>query len=215
MNERGKYIVIEGQDATGKSTQVERLRQRLEQDEIDSIEFHEPGGTDMADAIRLVIKNGDLTRTPETNLLLFTAARVEVWQDARQALALGQWVVSARNFYSTIAYQGYGEGIDPKIITAVTKQFIGQDYTQPDWAGILSLEDTDEKQRRIDQRGPLDSPDTFESKDDDFQQRVNNGYLEIGRHYNLPILSADQPPEKLTEQIYASVMDSVARSDPS
>lgn len=92
MNKRGKYIVIEGQDATGKSTQVERLRQRLQQDNIDSIEFHEPGGTDMADAIRLVIKNGDLTRTPETNLLLFTAARVEIWQDALQALALGKWV---------------------------------------------------------------------------------------------------------------------------
>lgn len=210
MNETGKYIVIEGQDATGKSTQVQRLRERFDDDGIDSIEFHEPGGTPIADAIRLVIKNGELQRDPETNLLLFTAARQEIWQKARKALALGVWVVAARNYYSTIAYQGYGEGLDADRITALTEQFVGADYTNPDWAGILSLGDMSERHRRIAQRGPLDKPDTFESKDDGFQQRVNYGYLQIAHHYDLPVISAQQSPEAITDQIYVSVKESLA-----
>lgn len=210
MSERGKYIVIEGQDATGKSTQAERLRKRLSDDGISSIEFHEPGGTPIADAIRLVIKNGDLARDPETNLLLFTAARREIWQHARKALALGVWVVAARNYYSTIAYQGYGEGLSPERITQLTKEWIGSDYTYPNWAGILSLQDTAERQRRIDKRGPLKNPDTFESKDEDFQQRVHSGYLEIAHAYNLPVISAQQHPRVVTELIYASVMESLS-----
>lgn len=214
MSERGKYIVIEGQDATGKSTQVERIRKRLDDEGIDSIEFHEPGGTPMADAIRLIIKNGDLARDPETNLLLFTAARREIWHHARQALALGTWVVSARNYYSTLAYQGYGEGVDPAKIMALTEQFLGEKYAHPDWAGILSLEDTNERERRIGMRGPLDAPDTFESRDSDFQERVNNGYLEIAKIYGLEVISAHQPQLTITDAIYASLMRSSSSPEP-
>ena len=104
--ERGKYIVIEGHDGTGKSTQAERIRDRLQKEGIDSVEFHEPAGVPIADAIRTVIKDGSLERDGETNLLLFTAARHEIWKHAEKELALGKWVVSARNYYSSLAYQG-------------------------------------------------------------------------------------------------------------
>jgi dTMP kinase len=159
----------------------------------------------MADAIRLVIKNGDLAREPETNLLLFTAARREIWHHARQVLALGTWVVSARNYYSTLAYQGYGEGVDPAKIMALTELFLGKEYAHPDWAGILSLDDIDERERRIRARGTLDVPDTFESRDSDFQDRVNCGYVEIAKTYGLEIISAHQPQLAITDAIYASI----------
>jgi dTMP kinase len=205
MTERGKYIVIEGQDATGKSTQVELLRSHLAEDGIESIEFHEPGGTQMADEIRKIIKNGDLERDPVTNLLLFTAARHEIWQTARKALLHGTWVVAARNYYSTIAYQGYAQGVELDKITRITEQFIGVDYLYPDWAAILTLEDTTERERRLKERGPLETPDTFESQGDEFQQRINAGYISVAEQYNLPVISAQQTREALAEQIYLSV----------
>src|SRR5680860_1336148 len=103
----GKYVVIEGHDGTGKSTQVSLIRQRLLQHDVESIEFHEPAGSPIADAIRNVIKDGNLERDATTNLFLFSAARHEIWKtQALPALELGKWVIASRNYYSSLAYQG-------------------------------------------------------------------------------------------------------------
>lgn len=211
MTERGKYIVIEGHDGTGKSTQVERLRARLAEAGIGSIEFHEPEGVPIADEIRHVIKNGTLERDGKTNLLLFTAARHEIWKRAQHALGSGTWVVSARNYFSTLAYQGYGEGLDPGLIITLTEQFTDGAYMSPDLAVILSLDDKEERERRIAARGTPKNPDTFESKGDAFQQRVKNGYMSIAKDKNLPVISTAQSPEAVTEQIY-SLAISIDRS---
>jgi dTMP kinase len=205
MTERGKYIVIEGHDGTGKSTQVDLLREKLAADGIESIAFHEPEGTPIANEIRTIIKNGDLARDPETNLLLFTASRHEIWQQARAALMSGKWVVTARNYYSTMAYQGYGEGLDLDLITNTTKQFTDDRYIHPDIAIILSLEDEITRAQRIDQRGELTNPDTFESRDAAFQRSVKDGYLAIAHTYDLPVIAADQPIDTISTQIYALV----------
>lgn len=201
----GKYIVIEGNDGTGKSTQVELLRTRLKNDGIQTIEIHEPGGTAVADAIRQVIKNGSLERSAKTNLLLFTASRQEIWQHAEAHLAKGTWVIAARNYFSTLAYQGYGEGLDRELILSVTQQFTSDRYMTPDLAVILTLEDEDERKRRIGQRGDLDNPDTFESKDSSFQQRVSDGYLHIAKDRSLPVISALQTPQQISDEIYALI----------
>lgn len=202
MAERGRYVVIEGHDGTGKSTQVKLLREKLTADGIDSIEFHEPEGTPIADEIRHIIKNGDLPRGGKTNLLLFTAARHEIWKQAQRELAKGKWVIAARNYFSTLAYQGYGEGLDLDLIIKTTQQFTDDTYMNPDFTVILSLENETEREKRITQRGALENPDTFESKSRDFQQKVAAGYLEIARKRQLPIISAAQSPERIAEQIY-------------
>lgn len=200
---RGKYIVIEGSDGTGKSTQVALLRKKLALQGIDSIEFHEPGGLPIADNIREVILDGSLERRPETNLLLFTAARCELWHDAYQRLQRGVWVVAARNYFSTLAYQGYGEGLDLKLITDTTRRFTNDLYMHPDVAVILRLEDEAEREARIDKRGTLSTPDTFESKTSKFQQDVQEGYIKIAKEYNLPLINAAQSPEVITDAIDA------------
>lgn len=200
---RGKYIVIEGHDGTGKSTQVALLRNKLAKDGIDSIEFHEPGGVPIADEIRTIIKNGSLPRDSTTNLLLFTAARHEIWQEAQEKLASGTWIIAARNYFSTLAYQGYGEGLDTRLITETTRQFTDEAYMQPDIAVILSLDDEGEREKRIAQRGELENPDTFESKGDTFQRKVKIGYLTIADELQLPVISAQQPAEVITERIYS------------
>jgi dTMP kinase len=203
MSERGKYIVIEGSDGTGKSTQVGLLREKLAEAGIESIEFHEPEGAPIADEIRTIIKNGELPRDAQTNLLLFTAARHEIWKHAEQQLKLGTWVVAARNYFSTLAYQGYGEGLDLDLITETTRKFTSQTYMSPDLAVILSLDDEKERERRISSRGELQKLDTFESRNSDFQVAVKDAYLQIARELGLPVISASQTPEQITAEIYS------------
>lgn len=201
--ESSKYVVIEGHDGTGKSTQVGIIRQKLQTYGIESIEFHEPAGTPIADAIRTVIKNGSLERDPKTNLLLFSAARCEIWNKrAIPALKLGQWVVASRNYYSTLAYQGYGEDLNIAEIESITRQSTDERYMNPDIALILDIDDEDERAKRIGIRGVLENPDTFESKDEVFQSKVKNGYLDIAKTHNIPVISASQTINEVAEELW-------------
>lgn len=203
MSERGKYIVIEGHDGTGKSTQVQRIRQRLASAGIESIEYHEPSGTPISSEIRSVIVNGDLQRSGLTNVLLFSAARHEIWHNvARPALELGKWVVASRNWYSTLAYQGYGENVDKDFIVNLTRTATDDLYMTPDLAAILNLDDTTERDKRIDDRGQLARPDTFESRPEDFQTSVRHAYLDIAQNHNIPVISANDTKDKVTYQLW-------------
>lgn len=199
---RGKYIVIEGNDGTGKSTQVGLIREKLAAKGIESIEFHEPQGSPIADEIRTIIKNGSLERDSRTNLLLFTAARHEIWKHAQAELEKGIWVVAARNYFSTLAYQGYGEGLELELIMSTTALFTNELYMKPDMAVILTLEDEQERIKRISGRGSLAVQDTFESRDQSFQTALQEGYLAIAKEYKLPVISASQPKEVITKQIF-------------
>lgn len=203
MTTPGKYVVIEGHDGTGKSTQVVRVRERLRELGIESIEFHEPEGSPIADEIRTVIKNSTLPRDGTTNLLLFSAARHDIWfSRALPALAEGKWVVASRNYYSTLAYQGYGEGLDLELISTTTRIATDDQYLRPDIALILNLDDTREREARIAARGELDNPDTFESKGEDFQSKVQNGYLEIAHTHNIQVISATQSIDAVHRDIW-------------
>ncbi len=174
----GKYIVIEGHDGIGKTTQVDRLVSNLNKHNFEAIEIAEPGGTDIGYDIRQIIKNGELERDAITNLLLFTADRREMWnQKALPALRIGKFVVSARNWYSTLAYQGYGEGLDIDLIKETTMNYVGKNYSSPDLSILLSNNDQKERLGRIENRGSeSDNNDTFESRPDDFQNAVSLGY---------------------------------------
>lgn len=200
MSARGKYIVIEGNDGSGKSTQVEELANWLQQNDISTFVVHEPGGVAVADAIREIIKNGTLKRDALTNLLLFSAARHEIWREAKKKLANGTWVVSARNYYSTIAYQGYGEGLDTSTILDATRLATDESYMNPDLAFILSL-DSEGLKSRIDKRGKLPTPDTFEQRSSEFQNNVNQAYTAIADQYNIQIIDAAQSIESVQAQI--------------
>jgi len=201
----GKYVVIEGHDGTGKSTQVGLIRQKLLQIGIDSIEFHEPAGSPMADAIRTILKNGNIKREAMTDMLLFSAARHELWHKrALPALKSGKWVVASRNYYSTLAYQGYGEGLDFNLIEKTTEYATDKHYLRPDVPLILDL-DNDAREERIKQRGELENPDNFESKNDLFQTRVRHGYLDIAKDRNIVIISADQTIEQIAKEIWKHI----------
>lgn len=201
--EFGRTVVIEGNDGLGKSTQVEKIAERLDSHGISSIQFHEPGGVEISQEIRDVIKNGDLARTALTNVLLFTASRRENWlQEGRTALQDGTWVLLARNHWSTDVYQGFGEGVPIWQIHLLTRALVGNDYYSPDHKFILNSFDEAARERRIAQRGVLENPDTFESRDQAFQTRVNDGYRKIAKRYRIPLINADQSIEQVHEDIW-------------
>jgi len=203
---KGKYVVIEGHDGTGKSTQVENIRKKLLEQNIESIEFHEPAGSPIADEIRTILKNGNLERDAITNMLLFTAARHDIWESrAKAAIKAGKWVITARNYYSTLAFQGYGEGLDLDLINTITEKSMDRKYINPDLAIILNLDDEKERFNRINKRGELENPDTFESKDEIFQTKVRKGYLDISKKRHIPIVSANQTIELVTNDIWSYV----------
>jgi dTMP kinase len=205
----GKYIVLEGHDGAGKSTQISRVATHLASRGLEALIIEEPGSEDpsqgipVANELRGIIKNGDLKKDGHTNLLLFTAARHELWeQRIAPALKLGHYVLSARNWLSSIAYQGYGEGLDLDLIEQTTRNFTDPRYVEPDLTLILAFENELERLARIENRGKIqEAPDTFESRGDDFQSRVQQGYAKIVERYGYSTINAEQSAEVITEQI--------------
>lgn len=199
----GRYIVIEGNDGTGKSTQVELLAAHFQRQGLTVCVVEEPGSdepeksTPVADELRRVIKNGDLVRSPEINVVLFSAARRELWREKIEpALKRGEIVLSARNYISTLAYQGRAEGCNEAEIMRLTELFTGERYMRPDAMIILSLSH-DKRVERIAMRGELQHPDTFESRDIDFQENVDDGYLGIAKDYGIPVVLANGSVEEV------------------
>ncbi|MBQ7201887.1 dTMP kinase [Candidatus Saccharibacteria bacterium] len=200
------YIVIEGQDGTGKSTQARLLKGYFEKHGKEVVVMDEPDGDlqqahDIHDLI--VIKGKEYGLEPMTNFALFTAARVELWKKiAEPVLKRGGVVISARNWWSTLAYQGYGEGISRSKIIRVTKEIMPERYCNPDRGYILKVSDKVRLERQGN-RGK--ATETFEAKPNEFQQRVNAGYLQIAKQLDIPIIDASGTIEEVFDLIISKL----------
>lgn len=217
MTRRGRYIVLEGHDGTGKSLQARQLRKRLKDAGIPVADFvvEEPDGatTDhnqqlvpIASELRKIIKNGELPRDPWTNVALFSTARRANWHQAIQpALQAGLTVVTARSYISTIAYQGYGDGVPLEDIERRTREDVGEAYMVPDLELILAVSSHATRRTRIASRGALEKPDTFESREHDFQERVRLGYENYAQQRNVPLIDTSGAPDEVEELIWRHV----------
>ena len=198
------YIVIEGQDGTGKSTQARLLKEYYEKQGKEVVVMDEPDGDlpqahDLHDMI--LTRGYDLE--PLTNVLLFTAARNELWKKiAEPVLKRGGIVISARNWWSTLAYQGYGEGISRSKIIRITKELLPDRYVNPDHGFILTVSD---ETRLARQKGRGKATETFEKKPNEFQQKVNAAYPHIAKDFNVTMIDASGT----IEEIYAELINKI------
>ena len=196
------YIVIEGQDGTGKSTQVRLLKEYFEKQGKTVVIMDEPDGDlpqahDLHDLI--LVRGKDYNLEPMTNVLLFTAARSELWRkQIEPTLKNGGVVISARNWWSTLAYQGYGEGVSKSKIIKLTHEALPEKYVRPDHGFILTVSDQIREER---QKGRGKSKETFECKPDDFQQKVNHAYLKIAKDFDIKTIDASGSVEAVFESI--------------
>lgn len=196
------YIVIEGQDGTGKSTQARLLKDFFESQGKEVLVMDEPDGDlpqahDLHDLI--LIRGKDYNLEGLSNVLLFTAARVELWKKlAEPVLKRGGVVISARNYWSTIAYQGYGEGVSKRKIISITKNFLPEKYFHPDKAVILTVPD-EVRLARQGNRGK--AVETFEAKNNTFQQKVNNAYIKIAKDFGVKNLDASGTIKEVQDEI--------------
>lgn len=168
--------------------------------EVEIVE--EPGGNlPIAQKIRELLLDKDNNLDPYTNVLLFTAARRELWvKRIKPVLDRGGVVISTRNWWSTLAYQGFGQGIDLKLIKWTIKMFMPDEYYLPEKSIIFVIPE-EERLRRQRGRNYNSSGDTYESQPNEFQQKVNNGYLEIAKMFNVE----DYDASKSVEEIHADL----------
>jgi dTMP kinase len=207
MAAAGKYIIIEGADGTGKSTQAELLVQFLNSRNIKAVLTQEPGGVPIAEELRTIIKNGTLARDPWTNVMLFTTSRRTSWlQSIQPHIKQGTWVVASRSYLSTVAYQGYGEGVDIQKIIDFTTENVGTGYMSPDKVIILTLGDESTRKSRLGGRSAHDQKhDTFESMPDDFQTKMQKGYEDYAAIHDLDVINASQPIEAVQDEVQSII----------
>ncbi len=174
--ERGKFITFEGPDGGGKSTQAGLLAIRLKAHGLTVALTREPGGAAGAEDIRKLLVSGEVGRwRPMSEALLNYAARFEhIEATIEPALAAGKWVISDRFADSTLAYQGYGHGLDREIIARLHRLVCGG--FRPELTLILDIAVEDGLRRTVERKG---DEDRFERMGRDFHERLRAGFLEI------------------------------------
>ncbi len=179
--QKGKFITFEGPEGGGKTTQAQRLIDRLQERGLEVLYTREPGGTPTGEAIRDILQHHVTGEeiSPATEVLLFAASRAQLVNHViRPALDRGAWVVCDRFADSTTAYQGYGRGFDIDQMIAINSFAIAG--ATPDLTLLLDV-DLDEGFRRITERhrrkaSPLDR---IEQEHRSFHERVRQGYLDL------------------------------------
>lgn len=184
---KGKFIVLEGPDRCGKSTQAKMLVNHLISLGKDVVLTREPGGTPTAEKIRQIVLEPGLDVRPMAELFLYEASRAQHTQEKiLPALEAGKIVICERYTMSTCAYQGYGRGIDLKIIDTLNK--IATLETKPDLTLVFLMSD-----KYFTERGEYLFSDRLEQEDVAFRQKMRRGYLDmIERTPNAYLIDADK-----------------------
>ena len=202
----GKLISFEGSEGSGKSTQISRLVERFQKIGREIVATREPGGTEIGEQIRNIIvhnSKGD-EMCPETELLLFTAARAQVVREViSPALKRGAIVVSDRYLDSSTVYQGIARNLAPGPVSAINLFAVGT--VMPDLTVVIDVP-TDVSLARIRQRAS-DLPDRMERVNISFYEKVREGYLLLAKQWpeRVVVLDGTQTADALEKKVWAEV----------
>ncbi len=194
----GRFLAFEGGDAAGKSTQTERIAERL-----GALRTREPGGTPLGTAIRTHFLDPDTgVIHPRAEALLMAADRAQhVAAVVRPALESGRHVVTDRYFHSSVAYQGHGRGLDPAGVESLNRW--ATDDLRADVVVLLDLP-VDVARRRVAGR----EPDRLESEEVAFHERVRQGYLAqaAADPERWAVVDADGDPDAIEAAVWEAVV---------
>ena len=193
------FVTFEGLDGSGKSTQAELLRARLEADGVDVVSTREPGGTELGEGVRnLVLHGGHVGAWAEA--LLYVAARAQLVDEViRPALDRGASVICDRYVDSSVAYQGAGRELGVDRVLDLNLAAVGG--LLPDRTFLLEL-DPDDVPSRIQRHF-----DRLEREGDDFRARTAAGYREIAARFpeRVVVLDATRSVDELAEEVYGAL----------
>ena len=205
---KGKFIVLEGIDGCGKTTQINELSKWLPKSGlIDKnatlIKTREPGGSILGREIRDMILNTNKSNSPSilTELLLYSADRAEhISKIILPALQNGDWIISDRFSGSTLAYQGYGREISIDIIKKLEN--IVCHNIKPDLTFFLEISPEESILRRKNKVA-----DRIESEGFEFLKKVNHGFKLIALENNWEIIKASEDLNSISHQIQTSLIN--------
>ena len=203
---KGKFIVIEGIDGSGKTTQINKLSKWLiNTDQIPEnnklVITREPGGTNLGKSIRSLLLDTSIENSPDsiTELLLYAADRAQhVNEIIRPSLNKGDWVISDRFCGSTLAYQGYGRKLDIKLIKDLEK--IATQGIYPDITFLLDITVEESIKRRTNR-----NDDRMEREGNEFLTNVSLGFNALSKEHKWKQISAMNSREKIISEMQSEI----------
>jgi len=210
-NGKGAFLTFEGIDQCGKTAQAERLVRTLANLGYEVVFTREPGGTAISERIRAIVLDRNTAGMSRwTELLLMMASRAQHTEEViLPGLRCGKVVVCERYADSTLAYQGYGRGLDLDTVAALNR--IATLGLAPDLTILLDIP-VEEAMRR---RGRASiSEDRIEREDLDFHGRVRTGYLTLAQldPGRFRVVDGTQPIDRIEEQIHRSVVEKLKKT---
>jgi dTMP kinase len=206
----GLFITFEGTEGSGKSTQIEILAHRLRVEGYVVRNFREPGGTPISELLRYLLKHSEDNHamTAETELLLMNASRAQLVREAiRPALEADAIVLCDRFYDSTLAYQGYGRGLDLAMVRNIIDCAVGS--TRPDLTLLLHVPVAVSEERRRARLLPGLEPvrDRMEEADRSFFERVEAGFKKLATEEpdRIRMIDATGTKEDVSREIWGLV----------
>jgi dTMP kinase len=190
------FISFEGIEGSGKSTLIAALALELQSIGADVLVTREPGGTAFGDAVRSIFIDPQMRIDPLAEAFLMNASRAQhVVESIAPVLKTASIVLCDRFFDATVAYQGYGRGLDIEMLIRLS--LVASQSIAPDITFLLDI-DAATSIERVRARG---TSDRIEQEDTGFYERVRAGYLELaGRFSRIVVLDGREPPETLLAQ---------------
>jgi len=195
---KGLFVVIEGPEGAGKSTQIARLAERLQESGRSALLSREPGGTQTGDAIREILLDPTREITPLAEFLLYSASRAQLVEEViAPALNAGTDVLCDRFASASVAYQGHGRGLDLALIDDLNQRATGG--LTPDLTVLLDIEPV----AGLARAARRSSHDRLEAAGIDFHRRVREGFLAQARgNPSWLVIDASTSPDEVAARLW-------------